>query len=373
MSTKENGSNATNEIRGDIERARADMARTVGQIEERLTPAQLKGHVANLSDAVVSQYHETKDHLKADLRSELSEAKQSVKQELREAKAVVAGELREAKAAVAGEIQNVKTVAYDATVGKVQNMAHDASETVRDAGTTFLDSVKRNPIPAVAVALGIGWLLMDARRPGRRLSNGVEDGGWRVREKVGDLAQRAGDQIGHLASDVRDGALEAAHDARDATVHAADGAREMAHQVAVGTKHVAEDARDMGRNAIRSAGRGYHRAEEGFGHALEVNPLAVGAVAVALGAVIGLALPHTNKEDEWMGETKDRLLSRAKGIAQGAATDAMHEVQEAAQGAIQQAETKLGEKVEMFGAQTHAGRSNGRLEAAGSRDPAQPT
>ncbi len=356
MSTKENGSDATTEIRGDIVRARADMARTVGQIEERLSPAHLKGHMTDLSDAVVGQYHEVKDHLKSDLRSELSEAKEVVKDEL-----------REAKAAVSEEIQNVKTVAYDATVGKVQNMAHDASETVRDAGTTFLDTIKRNPIPAVLATVGIGWLIMSARRPApRKLASGVEDGGWRVREKVGDLAHRAGDRLGHLASDVRGGAVEAAHDARDATVHAAEGARDVAHQVAQGTRHIAEEARDAGRAAVQGA-------ERGFGHALDVNPLAVGAVALAIGAAVGLALPHTEREDEWMGETKDRLLSRAKGMAQGAATDAMRQVEDAAHGAIHQAETKLGEKVEKLGVTDGASRSNGRLEAMRSPSPTQPT
>ena len=53
------------------------------------------------------------------------------------------------------------------------------------------------------------------------------------------------------------------------------------------------------------------------------NPLVVGAIAVAVGAAIGLALPSTEKEDELLGEAKDRLLEGAKSVA----GEALHQVE----------------------------------------------
>ena len=57
------------------------------------------------------------------------------------------------------------------------------------------------------------------------------------------------------------------------------------------------------------------------------NPLAMGAVAVAAGTAVGLMLPSTRFETEYIGETSERLVDRAQEMARGA----IDKVQEAAQ------------------------------------------
>ena len=96
--------------------------------------------------------------------------------------------------------------------------------------------------------------------------------------------------------------------------HIAGDARTMAG-------HFADDVRVRGREVVRGAGRQVRRAEQTFESTLRENPLAVGAVALAVGAAIALALPSTEVEDQWMGEAKDKLLRRAEGLAQGAIQD----------------------------------------------------
>ena len=59
---------------------------------------------------------------------------------------------------------------------------------------------------------------------------------------------------------------------------------------------------------------------------MQESPLALGAVAVALGTAIGLAVPATRRENEWMGETRDKLVDRAQSVAQ----DTMNQVQDVA-------------------------------------------
>ncbi len=51
---------------------------------------------------------------------------------------------------------------------------------------------------------------------------------------------------------------------------------------------------------------------------IEENPLAVGAVALALGAVVGFAIPLTTKENEYMGEYRDNVIEKAQATAQDA-------------------------------------------------------
>jgi hypothetical protein len=48
---------------------------------------------------------------------------------------------------------------------------------------------------------------------------------------------------------------------------------------------------------------------------LQESPLALGALAVGVGAAVGFAVPGTSKENEAMGETRDNLVERGKQSA----------------------------------------------------------
>ncbi|MDQ3061795.1 MAG: hypothetical protein M3R14_02880, partial [Acidobacteriota bacterium] len=67
-------------------------------------------------------------------------------------------------------------------------------------------------------------------------------------------------------------------------------------------------------------------AQEQYEYYMDENPLAVGAVALALGAAVGLAIPSTRVENQWMGETRDNLVQQARETA----NDAVEKVQEVA-------------------------------------------
>lgn len=353
-------------LRADIDKTRADMARTVDEIEHRLSPAHLKEQVASLKDVVAEQVAD----LKNTVVDQFHEAKETIKQDLK-------GDIADARVKVRDEIDDVKTAAYDATVGRMHHMVDDARETVTDAGSSLLGTIKANPIPAALIALGVGWMIMGARSNARLRTSryayaspyggeeldmyagyvGEEDRPRYDRETgarpQGDVAgriqregrsvlargQRSVAQAGHRVAEgveaarskVSDGASYVAENARSA----AENARNVAHRV--GDKaghlvdearstavHVASDARNTGRNVVRGAGRQYHRVEQTVEVAYGDNPLAFGAVALAVGAAVGLALPHTSREDQWMGPMKTRLLDQA----QHAATDAIHRAEE---------------------------------------------
>ncbi|MGH6899967.1 MAG: hypothetical protein ACREJ5_26005 [Geminicoccaceae bacterium] len=48
---------------------------------------------------------------------------------------------------------------------------------------------------------------------------------------------------------------------------------------------------------------------------LHEQPLVLGAIGLAVGAAIGAALPKTETEDEWMGDTRDRLKDQAGRVS----------------------------------------------------------
>jgi hypothetical protein len=69
------------------------------------------------------------------------------------------------------------------------------------------------------------------------------------------------------------------------------------------------------------------RAQSSFDRVLRENPLALGAAATIIGAAIGMTIPATEAENEWMGEARDNVVERARGMA----SDAAERVQNAAE------------------------------------------
>jgi Protein of unknown function (DUF3618) len=199
-------------------------------------------------------------------------------------------------------VQDAKETVREATVGRVEQMTSSAMETASDTGSGILETIRRNPLPAAIAAIGIGWLLMN-RSDGRSSyrPDRYGDAGWRaadryrsgsyggpaVTERAGETLEQVGRQAGRVAEDVR------------STVGSTVG--QLPDQVG-------STARDVGWNAQRLA---------------EENPLALGAVAFAVGAAVGMALPETDVERNVLG---------------GAADNAIDKVQRAASDAVQQLE-----------------------------------
>jgi len=312
------------EIRESIEQTRAEMSETIGELQERLSPSYLKQQV---KEQVMEQY----EHAKETVR--------------------------------------------DATIGRVEDMVGRVGDTMYDTRRTVVDTIKANPIPAAMAGIGLAWLWMngratswDSRRYG---SHGIEDemsrryprgasanrgssggGGWygtsdpqwnqgrdsrygEASESGGNLAQKAGDAVSGMANQVQQTASQLAGQAK-ATVSGMVG---QAQQTAGQWMDTAEyQARQV---------------EDRINGALRENPLAVGVVALAVGAAVGLAIPQTRKENEWLGEARDTLMEKA----QSAAHDAMGQVQQVAQRVTD----------EMSGSESQ-GTDRRQSEPGGSRD-----
>jgi ElaB/YqjD/DUF883 family membrane-anchored ribosome-binding protein len=98
---------------------------------------------------------------------------------------------------------------------------------------------------------------------------------------------------------------------------------DSAERIASRARNYADDTAD----AVRQTGR---RAQNQLQRMLQENPLLVGAGALVLGAAVGLAVPETERENEWMGEARDTVVNRAQDAARNAAS----QVQNAVGGAV---------------------------------------
>lgn len=370
-------------IREDIAETRNHMARTVDAIEERLSPKNIKAQVSGV---------------KTHLLEEISSTKTKLLEEIKDVKSTV-------KSEVSHELGAAKAKVREQTIGRVENMVHGARDITMHAGSTTIDTVKTNPIPAALVAVGLGWLIVSSMKNKKstghydsriraRSFDGVDQDGYaysydqgvaqqnyeassygeenvggprrvikRGRRAVSNAVSNVGGSVSNAASNVGSTVSSFGHDVSDKASNVAGSAKSAvagaANTVADKAEHLAHDASNFahdashrvgvaasqakrkvgmvarnagvkGRRVVRNAGTQVRRAEQGFERELKSNPIAFGAVAIAVGAAIGLLLPSTEAEDRLLGEKKDLLLDTAKERFQGIAQQAVSQFQEKA-------------------------------------------
>jgi cell division septum initiation protein DivIVA len=145
-----------------------------------------------------------------------------------------------------------------------------------------------------------------------------------------------------------------------------------------------ERSRGMAQNARSRAGelsqrsqQQYYRAKDNLTHMAEEQPLMLGALGLAVGALLGAMVPPTRREDELMGETRDKLLERGKEMARQraeAAKSSAQRVAETAKSSAQQvAETAKQEAQRVASGETQQGsdgQSSYQKEGGSSADGA---
>ena len=304
----------TEAIRDDIVQTRSELSGTIDAIQDRLNPDRL-----------------------------MEQAREQVREQVQE------------------HVQEARDAVRDATIGKAEDVVRNVSDTATEARSTLMETIRQNPIPAALVGIGLGWLWMNRQRPpatrwstpqptvryaapttgyrdwgayaddrgryydrGQRTSGSamdqMRDRAGRVTDRVGDAASDAADQVqdtaGRLTGQVQDTAGRLADQAGETVGNLTDQVQETAGNLASGAQYQAQ------------------RIEDRFQRAMWETPLAVGAAAVALGAVVGLAIPETQQENEWMGEARYTVVDKSQSAAQ----DTMQKVQGVAEQAGQAAQ-----------------------------------
>ena len=175
----------------------------------------------------------------------------------------------------------------------------------REFAQNIGNAVKANPVPALLTSIGLLWLYAsrDERAPMRSsfADTGTDDGSGMM-----DRAREMGSEVSDTVSSTWNQARSRVADTTSRMADTAQGAREsLLHQK--------------------------DRAVQGYNNLLRDNPLALGAIGIAVGALLGAALPTTEPENRLMGEASDDLADKAKeAVRTGAdkARDVMHDMGE---------------------------------------------
>jgi hypothetical protein len=86
-----------------------------------------------------------------------------------------------------------------------------------------------------------------------------------------------------------------------------------------------QSAKERASQLGSSARQQLERARGGWDSMLNEHPLALGAIGLAIGAVVAAMAPRTEKEDQLMGQARDDLLDKAKQ----AGTEKLEQMKEA--------------------------------------------
>jgi hypothetical protein len=175
----------------------------------------------------------------------------------------------------------------------------------------------RNPIPVTLIGLGLGMLVMRKYR-----GNGSD-----YETRPTDKQRRPHSRKYYSGAEMDYGE----------TMGATTGARRDTRTGMGGSNaldQVKETASDLANRSTAALNNLSTKAKDSastvgkrFGEVLRENPLAVGAVAVAAGTAVGLALPSTRFENEYVGEASEKLVDKAQEVAR----EAIDKVQSAAQ------------------------------------------
>jgi ElaB/YqjD/DUF883 family membrane-anchored ribosome-binding protein len=134
-----------------------------------------------------------------------------------------------------------------------------ANEFVHNLG----GAAKQNPLPVALVGIGLAWLMALGRQPARSDGSGTS-----TSETLASTRER----VSGTVSSMRERASEVSDTAR--------------HQ--------------------------WERARDGLDHLVHEQPLALGAIGLAIGAVLGAAAPRTRVEEQMMGQASRNLGDKAE-------------------------------------------------------------
>jgi hypothetical protein len=195
----------------------------------------------------------------------------------------------------------------DVTVGRIREHGGQFAGNLGHAAT-------QNPVPLLLTSIGLGWMMLESRRGYAPRSSQPSA----MRSSQPGATDRMAQKMDHISGKMHD-AVEPSRDtlarARDSMAGAADSVRSSAGQAADSVRHAADSLRSSASEVAASTHEQVERARQSFNDMLEQQPLLLGALGLAAGAVLGALLPISETEDRVLGDARRRALQSAARTA----------------------------------------------------------
>ena len=240
----------------------------------------------------------------------------------------------------------------------VENIVRDVGDMFRgkngdiggEIGRSITQTIARNPAATALTAVGLAWMMFGASRsdtaatrrtrmapPARGVRRAwpaddswfhdIDDSAGMSASRDGrdwsnvDYGQSTADRAQQRAGSVRSTAGAMVDKVKVVADDLGHRAVDLKDRLMHGTEHLSDEAKARVRAAREAARDARMKAEEAISRGsraaaglFEDQPLVVGAIAVAVGAALGGALPRSRMEDRALGESSDRLFVEATSV-----------------------------------------------------------
>ena len=188
-------------------------------------------------------------------------------------------------------VEQAKENVREATIGRVEETAKGVTDMV-------METIKQNPIPSAMAAAGLALLWANRSQGAGDKASAKHGAGYGYQSRPKSMYGSTDD--GGIGSKARD----AASSVTGAVGSVAEGAQQATGEV---IDRAGETAQQVGWKL------------ETF---MQANPLAVGAIAIGAGALIGSLVPETAKEREVLGEASRQVSTVVRDTVDQATTKA---------------------------------------------------
>jgi len=296
-------------IVSEIEQTREAMSETINSISDRLDPDRLSTQAVNAATEVTEQAVQAA----SEVTEQAVQAATEVTVQVREAAIEVTKfAIDEAKTAVRELADQARSAVRASTVGRIEEMASYTRNTAQAAQTDLVSLVKRNPVPAALAAISLGWLW--SHRSGGSYSTGYSSGssysGWDTTTSRYDRNFYGTDSNVYGT----DSGVDVSGQARQAAGQVLNQVQERAGMIQEKAGQLQGQVGQIPQQIPMRAGQVQEQAQ-GFWQMLEANPIAMGAVGVVVGGIVGMMLPETEQEHRLLGETRDQVVGSMQDVA----------------------------------------------------------
>ena len=186
----------------------------------------------------------------------------------------------------------------------MNNVSEKGSDFIQDLG----DAVRKNPLSAALIGMGVLWLFAGSRPV----------------ERVGDFARSSGlDRIPDAAGNAFDAARSTLRSGTDAVGERVASAKDIVKDGVVDAldsatrygREYADTASEYASSIPGSSAEIFDTVRSNLSDLFKAQPLALGAIGIAIGAGIAAALPATEIEADYLGETSDTVRKMAAQFA----------------------------------------------------------
>jgi len=186
----------------------------------------------------------------------------------------------------------------------MNSVSEKGSDFIQDLG----DAVRKNPLSAALIGMGVLWLFTGGRP--------VESAGDAVRkmglDRIPDAAGNAFDAARSTVRSGTDAIGEHVASAKDAVRDGAAGAFDNAARYG---RDYADTASEYVTSMPGTGTEIFNTVRSNLSDVFRAQPLALGAIGIAIGAGIAAALPATELETDYLGETSDTVKAKAAEFA----------------------------------------------------------